>query len=58
VEPVERGSLTGNIRIDDILLEEAASGEERGEGGTDIEIVPVKDPLLEPYPLVGPSPVL
>jgi hypothetical protein len=57
-EPVERGSLTGNIYIDDILLKEAAGIKERGEGWTNIEVVPVKDPLLEPYPLTGPGTVL
>jgi hypothetical protein len=57
-EPVERGSLTGNVHIDDVLLKEAAGIKERGEGWTNVEVVPVKDPLLEPYPLTGPGTVL
>jgi hypothetical protein len=57
-EPVKQGSLTGNIYIDDILLKEAAGIKEQGEGWTNIEVVPVKDLLLEPYPLTGPGTVL
>ena len=57
-EPVERGSLTGNIYIDNILLKEAASIKEQEEGWTDIEIVPVEGLLFEPYLLAGPGTVL
>ena len=57
-EPVERGRLAGNVRIDNILLEEAVSVKERREGLTDVKVVPVKGPLLEPRPLTGPVMVL
>ena len=53
-ELVEGGRLVGDVCIDDILLEEPARIEERREARTDVEVVLVEDPLVEPRPLIGP----
>ncbi len=57
-EPVEYYCLTGDVRIDNILLEEAARVEERREGLTDVQIISIEGPLLEPRLSTGPVTVL
>jgi hypothetical protein len=58
IEPVEGRCLICNVHIDDIVLKEAASVEEGREGYTDIEVVPVKHPLLKPCLFTGPISIL
>ena len=55
---VEGGRLVGDVYIHDILLEELARIEERREARTDVEVVPIEDPLVEPRPLTGPVAIL
>jgi hypothetical protein len=57
-ELVEYCRLIGDVRVDNILLEEAARVEERREGLTDVQIISIEGPLLEPRPSTGPVTVL
>ena len=50
---VEGSRLISDIYIHDILLKEPAYIKERREARTDIEIVLVEDPLVEPRLLIS-----